>query len=277
MAFIPEFRPMRSFILNNVRSDNDRPKAFRWLYKQHVPESLSQFTPYCTKYATYHALPLPDGAEAFGTYNWIMTEHYWNFNIFQEKNTGHGSGLAFREAYPDDFMEITCQPPSDVLRQSGWQGSKDGYHPIVFCFAPIFWEDDFKGKDRMTDDGPNFRWLFFITYPDGVSIDEGDQWFKETFAKEVCESQAVVRFLSSRVLDEPRIGPFHRVTEIWFEDSNAWHETMVENAKRFTKPDWATNTTFPFFEPYRDMTGVFIMDRPDSDHLKQWSGYVTTR
>src|SRR6056297_3496465 len=115
MSYIPAYTPMRSFILNHVRSDNDRPKAFRWLYKQHVPESISQFMPYCSKYATYHALPLAEGAEQFGTYNWIMTEHYWNINIFQEKNTGHPRGLAFFEAYPDDFMEITCQPPSDVL------------------------------------------------------------------------------------------------------------------------------------------------------------------
>ena len=37
MAYFPEFRPMRSFILQNFRSDNDRPAIWRWLYKQHVP------------------------------------------------------------------------------------------------------------------------------------------------------------------------------------------------------------------------------------------------
>lgn len=277
MSFIPEYRPMRSFILNNVRSDNDRPKAFRWLYKQHIPESISQFLPYCTKYSTYHALPLPKDAERFGSYNWIMTEHYWNFNIFQDKNTGHGKGLAFSEAYPDDFMEITCQPPSNVLRQAGWQGSKDGYHPIVFCFAPIFWEDDFKGSDRQTDDGANFRWLYFLSYPEGVSQEEGDQWFHEVFAKEAIEMPEVIRFMSSKLLDAPKINPFCRVVELWFEDSNAWHKAMVENGHKFTKPEWATENTFPFFDPYKDITGIFIMDRPDSDHLNQWRGYITTR
>ncbi len=277
MSYIPEYRPMRSFILNNVRSDNDRPKAFRWLYKQHIPESISQFKPYCTKYATYHALPLPKDAENYGTYNWIMTEHYWNINIFQDKNTGHGRGLAFTEAYPDNFMEITCQPPSDVLRQAGWQGSKDGYHPIVFCFAPIFWEDDFKGAERMTDDGANFRWLFFLNYPDGVTQEEGDTWFKEVFAKEAAEMPEVIRFMSSKVLDEPRINPFNRVVELWFDDSNAWHRAMVENAHKFTKPAWATEDQFPFIEAYKNITGIFIMDRPDSDHLEQWRGYITTR
>ncbi len=277
MSYIPEYRPMRSFILNNVRSDNDRPKAFRWLYKQHIPESISQFMPYCTKYATYHALPLPKGAENFGTYNWIMTEHYWNINIFQEKNSAHSSGLAFSEDYPEDFLEFTCQPPSKELRQSGWQGSKDGYHPIVFCFAPIFWEEDIKGAGRMTDDGANFRWLFFLSYPEGVTEEDGDAWFKDVFAKEAAEMPEVIRFMSSKLLDEPKINPFNRVVELWFDDSNAWHRAMVENAHKFTKPSWATQDQFPFFESYKDITGVFIMDRPDSDHLTQWRGYITTR
>ena len=159
---------------------------WRWLYKQHVPESISQFMPYCTKYCTYHALPLPEGALDFGTYNGMMTEHYWLFNIFQSKGTGMPAGLAFGEEYPEDFMEMTCQPPSKVLRQSGWQGSRDGYHPVVFSFAPSSGRTTSRATGRLTDDGPNFRWLFLLKYPDGVSIDEGDAWFKEVFAPEVC-------------------------------------------------------------------------------------------
>jgi hypothetical protein len=172
---------------------------------------------------------------------------------------------------------MTCQPPSKVLRQSGWQGSRDGYHPLVFSFAPIFWEDDFKGADRLTDAGPNFRWLFLLTYPDGVSIDEGDAWFKEVFAPEVCANPEVNRFISSRQLDDPQINPFQRISEIWFDDSDGWRRTMVERAGSYTKPPWATWDRLPFFEPFKDIVGVFILDRPDSDHLQQWRGYITTR
>jgi hypothetical protein len=32
VAYFPEFRPMRSFILQNIRSENDRPKVMRWLF-----------------------------------------------------------------------------------------------------------------------------------------------------------------------------------------------------------------------------------------------------
>ena len=277
MAFFPEFRPMRSFIVMSVRSENDLPRVWRWLYKQHVPESISQFMPYCTKYATYHAQPLPEGARDFGSYNCMMTEHYWLFNIFQSQGTGMPRGLAFGEEYPEDFMEITCQPPSKVLRQSGWQGSRDGYHPIVFSFAPIFWEDDFKGEGRLTDAGPNYRWLFFLKYPDGVSIDEGDTWFKEVFAPEICANPEVNRMISSRQLDDPRINPFQRIVEVWFDDSEGWRKAIAEKAGPYTKPAWATWDRAPFLEPYKDFVGIFILDRPDSDHLQQWRGYITTR
>jgi len=276
MSYFPEFRPMRSFILQNFRSDNDRPAIWRWLYKQHVPESISQFMPYCTKYCTYHALPLPEGALDFGTYNGMMTEHYWLFDIFQ-KGKGHAGGLAFGEEFPEDFMERTSQPPSNELRQSGWQGSREGYHPIVFSFAPVFWEDDFKGTGRLTDEGPNFRWLFLLKYPEGVWTDEGETWFKEVFVPQVCATPGVNRFISSRLLDEPRINPFLRVCEIWFDDSEGWRKAMVERAGDYNRPPWATWGKFPFLEPFKDIVGVFILDRPDSDHLQQWRGYITTR
>jgi hypothetical protein len=174
-------------------------------------------------------------------------------------------------------MEITSQPPSKELRQSGWQGSRDGYHPIVFSFAPIFWEDDFKGEGRLTDAGPNYRWLFLLKYPDGVSIDEGDAWFKEVFAPEVCANPEVNRMISSRQLDDPRINPFQRIAEIWFDDSEGWRRAIAQKAAQYTKPAWATWDRFPFFEPYKDFVGIFILDRPDSDHLQQWRGYITTR
>lgn len=277
MAYFPAFQPMRSFILQNIRSDNDRPAVMRWLYKTHVPESISQFAPYVTKYATYYALPLPRGAEEFGTYNGFMTEHYWLFSIFQDKHSQHSQGLAFGEDFPADFMEMTTQPPSPELRQVGWQGSRDGYHPVVISFAPIFWEDDLKGRGRLTDDGVNFRWLFMLTYPEGVSVDEGDAWFKDVFAPEVCANPEVTRFISSRQLDDPRANPFHRVSEIWFDDSEGWRSAMVTKAGQYTKPPWATWDVFPFFEPYKDFVGIFLLDRPDSDHLQQWRGYITTR
>ena len=170
-----------------------------------------------------------------------------------------------------------ASPRAPSLRQSGWQGSREGYHPLVFSFAPVFWEDDYKGTGRLTDDGPNFRWLFLFKYPEGVWNDEGETWFKEVFAPQVAANPEVNRFLSSRQLDDPRINPFQRICEVWFDDSEGWRRAMVERAKSYTKPPWASWLKFPYFEPFKDFVGIFILDRPDSDHLQQWRGYITTR
>ena len=42
-------------------------------------------------------------------------------------------------------------------------------HPFIFAFIPICFEDDLKGAGRTIEDGPNYRWQFMLSYPDGVS------------------------------------------------------------------------------------------------------------
>ncbi|WP_052364904.1 hypothetical protein [Halotalea alkalilenta] len=271
------FQPMRSFIMVSVRDDSDLPAAYRWLYKYHVPDSISQFAPYVTKYATYRALPLPKDAEDFGTYNWIMTEHYWLLNPFHTSATAAPNGLAFKEYSTDDYMRITRQPTGGDLRPSQWVGTREGYHPTVFAFAPVFWEDDFKGSDRTIEDGPNYRWLTLFKYPEGVTQEEGDKWFREQLAPQIAGLPEVTRFLSSRVLAEPKTGPFQRVAEIWFSDSKQWEQAMAELGGRVAKPAWAKWDKFPYMEPYKDFVGEFLLDRPESDHLQQYKGYVSTR
>lgn len=267
----------RSIIMNCVRDDSDLPEAYRWLYKNHVADSISQFAPYVTKYATYRALPIPPDGKDFGTYNWIMTEHYWLVNPFENAASNMPRGLAFTEYWPERFMEITNQPPHSALRERKWVGTKDGYHPIVFAFLPLFWEVDLKGSQRTIEDGANFRWQIVIKYPEGVSTEEGDDWFLNQLAPQIAAMPEVNRFLSSKVLDNPRTSPFHRVAEIWFDSSREWHKVMVENKAQFAKPSWATYHEFPYLEPYNDITGIFLMDRPESDHLQQFRGYVTCR
>ncbi|MCL6479482.1 MAG: acetyl-CoA hydrolase [Peptococcaceae bacterium] len=271
-----EFTPMRSVILNCVRDDSDLPAAYRWLYKYHVADSISQFAPYVTKYATYRALPVPPDGIDYGTYNWIMTEHYWLFNPFPPEGST-SRGLAFAEYWPPDFLEITNQPPGKDLRNPKWQGTRDGYHPIVFAFMPMFWENDFKGSQRTIEDGPKYRWLIVFKYPEGVSREEGDDWFVNKLAPQLVELPELNRFVSSKVLDAPRTGPFQRVAELWFDNSKTWHKAIVENKHKFAKPSWAVYDVFPYLEPYADFTGIFLLDRPESDHLQQFRGYITTR
>ncbi len=272
--YTPEWQPMRSVLMVSVRDDSDLPAAYRWLYKHHVTDSISQFAPYVTKYATYRALPLSPSAEDFGTYNFIMTEHYWLVDPFCGSDIP--KGVAFNEYFSDEYMEITRQPTGQGLRPTKWMGSKDGFHPTAFMFLPMFWENEFKGP-RSIEDGPNYRWQFAFSYPEGVSREEADKWFLEQFMPTLCELPQVTRALSSRVLDNPRKSPFHRLSEVWFENSKEWEEAMSFMAANLPRPAWATYDQFPYFEPYKDIVGVFLLDRPESDHLQQFRGYNTTR
>lgn len=268
---------MRSFILVSVRDDSDLPAAYRWYYKHHVPDSISQFAPYVTRYAAYRALPLPEGADDFGTYNWLMVEHYWLINPFHTSSTSAPNGLAFRESFTKEYLEITRQPTDGDLRPNTWVGTREGYHPTVFAFAPLFWEDDFKGEGRTIEDGPNFRWLVFLKYPEDVSREEGDRWFREELAPQFASLPEVTRLISSRVLDAPRTGPFQRVAEIWFRDSKQWEKAIAQMGSKVEKPSWARWNQFPYLEPYKDFVGEFLLDTPESNHLEQYRGYITTR
>jgi len=65
---------------------------------------------------------------------------------------------------------ITNQPPSEHGRNPRWQGTRDGYHPIVFVFMPIFWEHDFKGSQLTIEDEPNYCWLIVFSGSKGRMV-----------------------------------------------------------------------------------------------------------
>lgn len=268
--------PLRSYIFNSVKDLAYLPKAFRWLYKEHVEDSISMLQPFCTKYCTYHALPVPQDGEDFGTYNWIMTEHHYvvdRMHFYGPK----GRIVPYAERYSKEFLEITNQPPTNELRDTTWRGTRDGYHPIVNCYAPLYWQHDFKGQTRTIDDGANYRWLTIFKYPEGVSMEEGDAWFFNTLVPELVAVPEVTRFLTAPCIPHVEKGPWQRVVELWFEDSHRWHDGIVKNSSHFTKPSWAQYNVFPYLEPYKDFTGMFLLDRPDSNHLTQFNGYIVTR
>ena len=52
-----KFEPMRSLIYVDCVSEDYRPKLQRWLYKTHIPDSISQFEPYVTKICILSIFP----------------------------------------------------------------------------------------------------------------------------------------------------------------------------------------------------------------------------
>lgn len=282
-----EFRPMRSLIYVDVVKEDYRHLLKHWLYRHHIPDSISQFGPYVTKYAFYPALPTPPEGDRFGTCRMQLTEHYWLVNMF----TKEFKNKALTEYFPKDVLkwqgnipdveeinetieEVAANIEGNEARSAG---GNNGCPPFVFAFVPISWEDDFKGSDRTVEDGPNYRWQFVMKYPEGVSLEEGDKWFYEEFIPKFKGMDEVIRILSSKIIQEVNGCQFQRVVEMWFNCPSDWYKATIEKSKDIKKPDWAQIDIFPYLKPRFEISSLFLTDIAESDNYSQYRGYITMR
>ena len=70
------------------------------------------------------------------------------------------------------------------------------------------------------------RWVAAIRYPEGVSVEDGEDWFLNVHAREACEQPGLLKFLSYRVMDEYTHSfggerAWVRVLEYWYKDFDA--------------------------------------------------------
>jgi hypothetical protein len=274
------FEPMRSLIYVNVAKEEYRHKMQHWLYKNHITESISQFSPYVTKYAFYNALPIPPDGDHFGTYNCQLTEHYWLLNPMSPEL----KVKTMKEYMPLDVLKWQGVVPDDDVVPQGFTADdvrggkiKTELPPFIFAFVPVWWEDDFKGTERTVEDGPNYRWQFLIKYPEGISIKEGDQWLLGEVLPAFVAMPEVTRILTSKVFQSVDGCPFQRLVEMWFDGPTAWHKAAVEKSKTISKPSWAKYDKFPFLKPKFEIAGLFVTDIPTSDNYTQYRGYITMR
>ncbi len=275
-----EYRPMRSVIYVDCVREEYRHRLQRWLYAVHVPDSIGKFTPYCTKYAFYNALPTPPEGERFGTRRMQMTEHYWmvnemvpemSVNSFTERMPVEV--LRWQGMIPDDGADLSHADnmDGDAHRSSG---GDNGCPPFVFAHVPMNWEEDYKGKGRTIDDGPNYRWQFVLRWPCEKT---GEKWFQEVFVPYFQNRPEVTRFLSSKIYHDVVGCQFHRLVELWFDGPEEWYQAAVEGTKVLEKPDWAQQEQFPFLKSNYNIVGMFLSDMAASDNLTQYRGYITMR
>ena len=74
---------------------------------------------------------------------------------------------------------------------------------------------------------PRLTAAIFARYPEGVSVQEGEDWYVNVHAKEVINQPDLKRYFSFSVI-EPKVGPFVRVSELWCENANAWRLAILE-------------------------------------------------
>jgi hypothetical protein len=126
------------------------------------------------------------------------------------------------------------------------------------------------------------RMIWFMRYPDTVSVEEGDRWYLETHTQEVKQSQAFARYLTWKPLviptgmdmlgeDGKPVGvegdpqpPWHRVTEMGFRDFDTWKARYEGRTSGYTPPPWeGPRWTTDRFER------VVIADKPEYDLLAE--------
>ncbi len=135
------------------------------------------------------------------------------------------------------------------------------------------------------DDKTILRWLTVFRYPEGVSPEEGDDWYLNVHAPEVMKQPGLTRFFSYKVIPSPvavRKGVstflhprseissgWHRVSELWYENANGWVESVITSPPSYTRPAWAKRDSYPFLETGVDFAGMFILERPTDDWLRE--------
>ena len=264
---------LRSYLILNITDFANLPIMERWLLQTHAAETLSQLDPILERYCSYRAVPPPPGSEHFCVYNWRMTEHWWRELPFR----GHGivdMGTAIAERWPPNYTDILGLPSGEV-RSKAWGGTIDGPHPPVFAFVDYRPSEDFKGRGMTLDAGPSVRWLNAIRYPEGVSVEEGEKWYLEVHAPEVCRQPGLKRFFSSKAV-EPRTSPFVRISELWYDSVKVWKNAALDNPPAYTAPSWANYPRYPFLQPGIDFISQFLLEAPTDDFKRALRPYLVT-
>jgi len=251
---------------------NHLPASERWLLKEHAMETLSWIGPYLDEYVSYRVVPPPPhmykDVMQYGYYNWRVTNHVYNEPT----------------PPPSQLWTIVAPIPHPVRHEATnveeiyntkAKGSKANPLMHVLCFVPLVPTEDFKGRDLEPWEHNILRWITVHKYPEGVSIEEGEKWYLETHAKEVLAQKGLIRYFSYRTITYQGHPPYpwHRVSELWYEDFDGWKRSVVDEPPSYTPPSWAQYGTYPFFEPYVDFASAFILERPTNDFLRDYNGY----
>ena len=255
----------RGILIVNIKSMDYLPLMERWLLRDHAEEFVGQIGHSLVRYVSHRAVPAPPEALPYGYYNWRVTE------VWMRGSPGGKDLLSV--TWPKDYAEIT----SHRFGEKEWKGRPGGPYPAAQCTIPVRPTDDFMGSERTLGEKNILRWYFLIKYPDGVSVEEGDDWYLNVHAKEVMQQPGLTRFYSYRVNESMPGRPasrWHRLTEQWYENFSGWRESVIDSPPKYTKPPWAKYDKYPFFEPFVDFVGTFILEKPTNNFLIDNLAYV---
>lgn len=220
----------------------DKAILDRWYYRTHSQETLQRVGPWLRRYWTYRAYDVGPEADTFTVVRYRLTELWYD-------------SVESRNEAVVNFSNMSPPP-------KGWDDPR--YKMLNgMIYIPANPTETFLDKSPPAREKPYLRWLVLVKYPDGVSLEEGEQWYLEVHAKELLTVPGLLRFVSHRSVDAPSPAlPWVRFSELWFDDYDAWRKAFVESPIEFTPPNWSK--AFPFV----DNICTFVGDEPDIDWLK---------
>jgi hypothetical protein len=232
--------PIKHYIMIEMLNGVDLLLLDRWYITYHAPETLRRTERRQTKYATFRTYTLPpDEVKAMNAWQGRMTEI--GFASLADFNKGWAN-------IEEERKKLTL--PKGELRG----GFRNETVTVRLKPDEVFVEQPTPAKDN-----PYFRWIFFYAYPDGVSEESGEKWFREVFAKELAARPGVKRFGAYRSVRNA--GKWNRVAELWFDSHSEWKKVVYDARGSFTKPSWGGE--FPFMK----FQSTFIGENPDIDFL----------
>jgi hypothetical protein len=251
---------IRSIVVHDIPADSLAAME-RWYHGVHAPEIARRYGPWLARHESFVPVAPPPEATRFGVFDWRVTDCWWR----ELPATGPQGALSFT--------------PPPVWPQ------------VATCFIPAQPTNDFLGWDLLPEEHVCFRWHVLLRYPDGVSAEEGERWFLETHAPQVCGLPGLRRFFSFRVVDEDVRLPgvwrdgdspppktvqheWHRLSELWFDSLTDWKAAVVDGSAAMTPPPWATRPDYPFVKPGRDFVSSFLLERPADEFLRDLRGYL---
>jgi len=214
-------------------------EADRWYFRYHSKECIRFFGPWLRRYESYRAYPFLREAEPWHPLGGRLTELWWD------------SVESFQESMPFSWP---FTPSAFTKASNAPQGSG--------VVVPAMPTEDFLGKNPLPEAQTILRWVWAFGYPEGVDEAEGEKWYLETHAKETCRQEGLLRFVSHRAVEPPILPGKIRISELWYEDMDAWYKAVVESPPDYTPPPWSKTA------PFLDMQSTFVGYKPDVDFLK---------
>lgn len=253
------------FMLHSNDLPNELPAFERWYLRYHAPEVMSNRGPLLVRFVGYRPLPVIPEALEYGYYNQRVTEA-WFRSVEERPRMVIGQ--------PSGILNYRWQAP--WAKEGSTQQPEPGEKTVPACSltVPTQPTEVFLGGKYTADEKTILRWYTVTKYPEGVSVEDGEDWFLNIHSKEVLKQPGLIAYFSHRTIDMPgRPATWVRLTELWYENFYGWKESVIDSPPKYTKPSWAKYDKYPFLEPYVDFASTFLMERPDHDYLREATPY----